>query len=297
MNKVIIWGHPLHSHTHSYIHYGFVRAFRYLGFETHWLDNDSKVDGFDFADSIFLTEGQVDAKMPLRKDCFYVLHNCEGAKYANLPKVLYLQVYGNGAIGERLNAWTKHLQGDRFGCLLQPWATDLLPPEIDVTKTMYDWPRERKIYFIGTCGVGLFGNKDVIDKFGSAAKAEGIEMVAKGGFTGGGMIDCDQSVNLVKKSFMAPALQGQWQVDNGYVPCRIFKNISYGHLGITNSGVVNEVFQGRLVYDPSPTLLFKKALEKVQSANREEIKELMHDVALNHTYVNRAQQILKLLMV
>ena len=111
------------------------------------------------------------------------------------------------------------------------------------------------------------------------------------------MIDCDQSVNLVKKSFMAPALQGQWQVDNGYVPCRIFKNISYGHLGITNSGVVNEVFQGRLVYDPSPTLLFKKALEKVQSANREEIKELMHDVALNHTYVNRAQQILKLLMV
>ena len=28
INKIIIWGHPLHSHTHSYIHNGFFIAFK-----------------------------------------------------------------------------------------------------------------------------------------------------------------------------------------------------------------------------------------------------------------------------
>ena len=295
--KAVIWGHALHSHTHSYIHYGFVRAFRHLGFDTYWFDDNSDVKGFDFSNCIFLTEGQVDKNIPARKDCFYVLHNCSHPRYADLPNLLILQTYTKHAAGENLNPYTKLLKGYKLGNLFQPWATDLLPSEIDKSLTMFDWPREKKIYFVGTCTTGPYGNRDVVDEFGKAAKAAGIELVAQGGFTSGPMIDCEVAVNLVKKSFVAPALQGNWQVENGYIPCRIFKNISYGHLGITNSDVVNDVFQRKLVYDPNPTLLFQKALEKVQSAHREEIKELMHDVALNHTYVNRAQQILKLLMV
>jgi len=31
INKIIIWGHKLHSHTHSYIHSGYYEAFKKLG--------------------------------------------------------------------------------------------------------------------------------------------------------------------------------------------------------------------------------------------------------------------------
>ena len=45
IKKVIIWGLPLHSHTHSYIHYGFYRAASSLGYDTVWMDDvDDEVD-------------------------------------------------------------------------------------------------------------------------------------------------------------------------------------------------------------------------------------------------------------
>lgn len=70
--RVVIWGHPLGSHTHSYIHAGFYKAFKYLGYETHWLDHNSDVSGIDFSDTLFITEGQVDKGIPFVKDSYYL---------------------------------------------------------------------------------------------------------------------------------------------------------------------------------------------------------------------------------
>ena len=38
LNKVIIWGHELHNHTHSYIHNAFYRTFKYLGYNVYWFN-------------------------------------------------------------------------------------------------------------------------------------------------------------------------------------------------------------------------------------------------------------------
>ena len=32
ITQIVIWGHKLHSHTHSYIHNGFYIAFQKMGF-------------------------------------------------------------------------------------------------------------------------------------------------------------------------------------------------------------------------------------------------------------------------
>ena len=34
--KVIIWGYPLNTHTHSFVHYGWHKGFKALGYETYW---------------------------------------------------------------------------------------------------------------------------------------------------------------------------------------------------------------------------------------------------------------------
>jgi hypothetical protein len=62
----VIWGHKLHTHTHSYVHEGFFRAFQYLGYRTHWLDDSDDVSGLDLAGAVFLTEG-VGAQWELRR--------------------------------------------------------------------------------------------------------------------------------------------------------------------------------------------------------------------------------------
>ena len=71
-DKVVIWGHKLHTHTHSYIHNAFYLAFRNLGYQVFWFDDNDDVSNFDFSDSLFLTEGQVDRKIPVREDCQYI---------------------------------------------------------------------------------------------------------------------------------------------------------------------------------------------------------------------------------
>jgi hypothetical protein len=60
IDKVVIWGHKLHTHTHSYIHEGFFRAFENLGYPTYWFDKLDDIADFDFSNTFFITEGQVD---------------------------------------------------------------------------------------------------------------------------------------------------------------------------------------------------------------------------------------------
>ena len=53
IKKIIIWGHPLHSHTHSYIHNAFYIAFKYLGYNNYWFHDNSDIEGFDFTIKAF----------------------------------------------------------------------------------------------------------------------------------------------------------------------------------------------------------------------------------------------------
>ena len=102
--KVIIWGHKLHSHTQSYIHNGFYKGFKHMGFETYWFDDNDDIRNFDFSESLFVTEGQVDEKIPIREDCYYVLHNCSD-KYKSLylkKRCLAIQVYTDAVLGYNL---------------------------------------------------------------------------------------------------------------------------------------------------------------------------------------------------
>ena len=83
--KFIAWGLKLHSHTHSYIHVAYCKAFQYLGYDVYHLDDSDDISNFDFTNSIFLTAGICDKNIPIIKEAKYILHNCEELeKYKNL---------------------------------------------------------------------------------------------------------------------------------------------------------------------------------------------------------------------
>ena len=290
--KVIIWGHLLHSHTHSYTHEGFYRAFKFLGYETFWFDNDTNINSFDFSDCLFLTEAQVDSKIPMRKDCKYVLHNCYKMRYliAGIPEnnILMLQVYVLPALtlGEKINEYT--IYNKKVRGLFQPWATSLLPTEISF-ENPFSIPKNKEALFIGSYGTGDFGNKEEWDAFGKACQENGIKLKITGG-----KIDLLQTVSMIKQAYMAPAIQGPWQVEKGYIPCRIFKNISCGQIGITNSTTVNSIYNNNLVYSPNCNTLFFLAQREIQEKNEKKIIENIKITKEFHTFVNRAKTILSM---
>ena len=286
IEKVVVWGHKLHSNTFSYIHYAFVKAFKHLGYDTYWLDNKDDLKKFDFSRSLFITEGQVDQKIPAREDCYYVLHNCDLEKYQRVPKShkLILQVYTHDAV----NKWkAKKVPGKKFhffgtDTLYMPWATDLLPDEIDEQiENLDDLRSKNEVNFVGTWAKSWAECKIVCSRLG-------IKFVKWSGFFTKN-VSFEKNMELVQSSIVAPALQSDWQVENGYIPCRIFKNISYGKMGLTNNPTVHELFDGKVIYDPDVSKLIEKGLGFESTNDKRIVKELMEEVRDNHTYLNRIE--------
>jgi len=304
IKQVIIWGHKLHSHTHSYIHNGFFIGFHKLGFDTYYYDDNDDVSGHDFTNSLFITEHQVNKKIPLRHDCLYLTHYVDEGDYIGIPKenIIILKVSMRDFVECDLNKgityvelpfgqkYEYHATDDGYNCLYMYWATDLLPEEIDENiRGLNTQTIQREITFIGT----------VTDKWIQLyhlCLANGISFTHLGA-----TFDKDSARNvsiidnmkMIQRSLIAPALQDDGQVSKQYIPCRIFKNISYGKMGITNNRIVNELFENRLIYDTEIPQLFEKSVEFENNPKKEEvIIELMEYVRDNHTYLNRINTVI-----
>ncbi len=293
IKKVVIWGHKLHSHTHSYIHMGFERAFKHLGFQTYWFDNNDNVSNFDFSGSLFLTESQVDQNIPIRTDCFYILHNCDGKKYKSIfdaNRAIMIQVYTHDCDTRDLEQYSecKYILFDRKGKLVyMPWATDLLPHEIEENKKYVLSHKNQVINWIGTIGGGYFGNIEKIGPFQQACLENNVI------FKRAHNVSTKDNIRLIQESYMAPTIVGTWQEEKGYIPCRIFKNISYGQMGITNSHTCYDLFDKKIVYNSDTYQLFYDGLNRLKNIKPEEIYELMDIVKNKHTYIARINLLLK----
>lgn len=289
MKKFIVWGCELHQHTNSYIYAAFHRTAKAMGMDSYWLNANSDVSGLDFAGALFITEGQHDGNIPIRDDCYYVLHNCMNPKWDAAKNKIMLQTYTYDA-NQKWGA--KPMEGFPGSYVLgnglwQAWATDLLPGEINL-----DWAeinRTNEIHWIGTYGGGQFGNDTEINAFRDAATAAGFSWHLHPP----GSTSFEDNRLLIQKSFLAPTITGTWQTSNGYIPCRIFKNSSYGHLMATNNKASFDLLEGQGVYFHDTRELFLKAREA--SSNKNLVRSSMMLIKEKHTFVNRINAILSLI--
>jgi len=299
----VIWGHKLHTHTHSYIHYGYYKGFSHLGYETFWLDAQDDVSEIDFSSTLFLTEGQVDQGIPLRNDCTYVLHNCDLSKYCNKisqNKIIKLNVYFKACEyrdTKKMAPYVFYNLEDRS--IYMPWATDLLPHEIQAYQQELNFSsqRDKTAIFVGSCaGTTAYSNLSEIENFRRACTDHQFRFIVVGGYgNASGFIGINSNIALIQESFLAPAIQGPWQCGVGYIPCRIFKNISYGKLGITNNETVYDLFEGRVIYNPDCYQLFLDAMHAMSGDYRDLLLWQMNFVCQNHTYLNRIDCLMRLI--
>ena len=288
--KVIVWGHKLHSHTHSYIHGAFDKAFRHLGYETYWLDNADDVSGMNFENCLFITEGQVDQNIPKVKTGKYVLHNCDIQKYHGMH-TLALQVYTNGrekscgVFGKEIEPCVFYDEDNRT--IYQPWATDLLPEEISKEPVFVE---NGKVGWVGSVWGGYHGNDTELIPFIDTCGERGFEFMS----ISPGSCSFEQNRTAIAGVEIAPAIVGRWQKVNGYIPCRIFKNISYGKLGLTNSKTVFDLLDGNVIYGSSEELL-EKYISTEASRRVSLFNNAVSLIKNKHTYINRINSILSVI--
>ena len=297
-NKIIIWGYkPPMKHTHHSIHYAFNKAFKALGHNVLWLDDNDDVSNLNFDHCLFFTEGQVDKNIPINKSSKYILHNCNGEKYADISiqNKLIIQFFHKDVLNynlQKINEYTYF--GDHT--LYQPWATDLLPHEIDLNQAKNEMSIKECVW-VGSyhpTDRTEFENNTQLDPFFNECKKHGINLKHIDPWTR--PVSFEENKKLINSAYLAPAIVGAFQKRTYYISCRIFKNISYGHLGITNSEFVNKIFNNDLIYDSDPAALFYKAIDKKNDVKCiKYIQDLMQEVKDKHTFINRANQILELI--
>ena len=318
LNKVIIWGHKLHNHTHSYIHNAFYIAFKNLKFETYWFDeegnNNYSDKEVDFNNALYITHGLESKNLPLNNTSFYIWHNVNYKRVNDflMPIDHSLENTHKGIQWENiliLKCYKKHpdilfpyknkkyyLSTTDFKTLVIPWATDLLPKEIEINiKNLENIINKSDLSNPKINFVGMMTNEwNLVSQY---SDKNNIIFNANGG-----TFDLESSKNkstqenmeLIQESVIAPAIQTKWQVDNNYIPCRIFKNISYGKMGMTNNKTVNELFNNKIIYNSDINHLLTDGInfEKNDKHKFDKIKELMIEVRDNHTYISRVSFIL-----
>jgi hypothetical protein len=305
INKVIIWGHHLHSHTHSYIHNAFYIAFKHTGYDTHWYDDKDNIDGIDFSNSLFITEHNVDKKIPKRNDCLYFVHmlekkaNYKGVNEKNL--IIFKCAYRDMARDKRKNNDIKFIplndknlefytiENDQLIYYIL-WGTDLFPEDIQKNIDNIDKIKEKRtenFLFVGSITepwkqtlTYCSKNKIPFKQFGATFNKTHYKNLT-----------IKQNEESIQASIISPAFQDKLQIKDHYIPCRIFKNISYGRMGITNNLKVYELFDKKIVYANNINNAIEKGIEFENNYDKNKLIELMTHVKDNHTYIQRIESL------
>lgn len=290
IKNIVVWGHPLHNHTHSYIHEAFVHAGRYLEIPVYWhsqtfrkkyvVPYEGPVDH-----TLFISEHQVHQHFPSSKTSWYVTHNSANKNVPRHRQVVF-GIYLRDTLKYGEPVFSHHERiinaGPDVWGMVMPWATNLLPweflPLIDYEKD----DLENEIRIVGQEG----GSYDIIHNF---TKNMSIPLNQKY------RMDTLEQMQFLRKAKFAPALPNKFQKDNNYIPCRVLKNISYGHLCITTSKECYDLLEKNMLFHEDEKTLAEMAEKldfKTMRKEQEKAYEIVHE---KHTYLNRYELILTVL--
>lgn len=324
--KVIVWGFKankqgLHKNTVGYVWGGFYKGFKALGFETYWFSDDDYDPSLDYSNCIFIAEAWDSTNIPINNTSIYYVHCAyDPAKYVGKVKKFIDMRYnlkfmrnpnytfdrnkeddiklGPCCYYQESTNETIHLKNgfvdydiDDFDKIYINWATDLLPEEMNEDDIYLE--RENLIVFLGTIYYDQYTNVPELQEFAEVCKTNNINFLVNPYSYGTDQVSIDNYIGSYKKSLFGLDLRGEDNRKTGYIPCRVFKNASYGLLSTTNSEEIYKEMEGNCLYNPSVTQLFYDAMEK--RSDFEFIKKSFNYVKENHTYINRCTDILRIL--
>lgn len=300
--KVVIWGYPPHTHTHSYIHLGFAKAFSSLDYDVVWYDDDEEYSDENLSDSIIISEINCCRHLPIDKSSKYFIHNIQDdfipqTKF-DFDNVYNLLVYHEGYRWDdtitKIDDYSWYDSKSKTSVIM--WATDLLPDEIDEQDAVIYDDSKPDVNYVGSLSIDyrrrLVG---LVQKNNKQFKNYGGYSGLRSSKTPTGFIDDRDSIELIKQSYLNFDLRPQQHLDNGYIPCRVFKTMSYGCWVGTNSEKISSFLGNRLTVESELSSLYSKTEEDSKNATSDILIDNKNYIRDNHTYINRVNSLLSIL--
>ena len=287
-NKVVIWGLLKLRHTHRYIHQTFHKTLAKVGLKVVWVEDVVRSRSLIEKNDLVISANMASTKLPVLKDVYYCLHNCDNEIHERIAPThnVRLQVYKKVSF-QKMEKWDEVTFFDgESRTLYQPWGTDLLEDEF------YEPVRSKNLrvsFWIGSVWNNELdqGNINEIAELRRVLKKQGIRFIVLRHIPDRG------NVFLTRRSLIAPAIGGRWQVEHNYLPCRMFKNISYGQIGVSNIKKFVDLFgQENSIQGDSIGELIENSLS-LSPARKVEMIRAQQEIVKKQTYIQKFHNILK----
>lgn len=252
IDKVIIWGIKSHYHSHYFIHQSFYNNFKKLNIKTLWLEDNLINNKYIDEKSLVIAINICSKFLNLNKQAMYCLHNFYDQDIKSLPfeRYINLQVITEELVNKYYDK-SILLSGfsfynSEFNTLFQSWGCPLQKKEFFFPK----FASSNIEFFIGSIWNNDLnqGNINEIHEYRQYLNEKKVRF-----------IHCKNlpeklSPYYIRESKYAASILGNWQKKNGYTPCRVFKAIGYGKLGITNSKISSTLY---------PFLKYKESIGEI----------------------------------
>lgn len=266
--RIVIWGLRKRYHTHRHIHQAFYTNAKKLGYDAIWVEDEAVSSKLIKPGDLIIAAEPVgrmvpektkidDYYLPIRTDVFYCLHKykplfvdkleANGCNYINLD--VYLSCFESEA-DIRIGPVT--FFNTKTKTLYQPWATNLLAHEFKEPL----FKKNKLVFWVGSIWNDKdgHGNINEINVLKNTLHEEGLRFIHVR------FIPDWLNTFLIRCSRIAPAISGRWQAENNYLPDRVFKNVSYGQLAITNVKKFKDIFGKDFLSGDTIEQLIKNAL-------------------------------------
>ncbi len=294
--RIVIWGLRKRYHTHRHIHKAFYDNAIALGYKAIWVEDEpSQTHHIKAGDLVIASEvfGKMvpkkktfeDYNIPIKDGVYYCLHGFQAIFSDRLKKDRWisLQVYTDEA-GKSSERWGPVTFFDKpTRTLYQPWGTNILAHKFSKPT----WNKHKTIFWVGSVwnNASNQGNINVIAKFEKEVTRIGLRFYAVR------FVPEWANKLFVRYSRLAPAIAGEWQVDKNYLPCRMFKNISFGHVGFSNVRKFDEILGKYAV-----TGTVEEMTKKVLALSKDEYLALasnQQNIIKSYTYKQSIENIIR----
>lgn len=254
--------------TFSAVHHGLYLALKRLGHEVYWSDNVDSLDN----NSVIFTEAKYLADLGDLNKYYKVILHAEPTAFEKIVhehrNVYFWENYkGNHNKSQWESIAPLTFYNNSYRSIQMPWASDVF----SVKKTINNIEKSYTYY------VGNFST-DALSKAKSLRSKE-FNFYRVGG------VSFEVAREFVEKSEFTFDIRNQHCIDYGFIPCRIFKNYSYGKICFSNSKHISKCFDIPY-YNDLETLL--KHIENYRSGHYNDLVKNLQGIMIDHhTYLNR----------
>jgi hypothetical protein len=298
--KVILWGLKNGNDSFKHIYFGLQDNFLHGGLEVIWVtDHPSSVAAIESGDLIIATDRQY-SHLQLKSGAKYFTLNLDksqgvGKQLWEYENSYYMQEFTGDAFGSLDSQGSICLFAQNIRTLFLPWGTPIFRENFDPFNIKRQ--ENQTEYFVGSIWDNPEGqgNKTRLREYSQILKEHGVSFKRIGGNRWGrkGVSEL-ASRDYVRGSRLGAAIVGNWQAQNSYYPCRLFKAVSSGMPPISNLDATH-IFGDSLLFHSDTKVLTNLSLSEKPLDALARLNAASEIVREHYTYSAMISRILRVI--